>query len=187
MGLITYQKFYETTQNCKQPKTFEEFSASAYYTAFVKFGSFVINTAPIYPEEFIDYVVRSGVKLNLWCQDSMYEQYIVHTIKTEAVDRALQRTITTMITWAEDKNAAWKHYFLYVNLNRATHDIKEGLISPWLLLNTKSGKDMLQNMTDEQLAIINSIIDFQFWVTRFKTASKDIEFVKELIKETGLS
>src|SRR5210317_1235475 len=62
MGLMTYQKFYEFTQKGKATKTFEEFVKSPYYTAFVKFGSFMVNTAPIYPELFVEYVVKSGVK-----------------------------------------------------------------------------------------------------------------------------
>ena len=47
MGLMTYQKFYEITQKAKQPKTFEEFAKSPYYTAFVKFGSFKIGRAHV--------------------------------------------------------------------------------------------------------------------------------------------
>jgi hypothetical protein len=75
-GLLTYQRFYELTQKSKAAKTFEEFVSSPYYTAFVKFGSFMINTAPIYPERFIDYVIKSGVKLDHWCRDYLYDSYI---------------------------------------------------------------------------------------------------------------
>jgi hypothetical protein len=73
-----------------------------------------------------------------------------------------------------------------VNLNRATHDIKEGLISPWIILNTKSGKQMLQRMNDEQLEIISPIIDPQFWQRRFKALPADIELIKAVIKEAKI-
>lgn len=186
MGLLTFQRFYEITQKTKQTKTFEEFSSSSFYTAFVKFGSFMVNTAPIYPERFIDFVIKSGIKLDHWCRDELYEQYITELIKIEPADGAIQRSIMTMMEWADKSQASWEHYFAYVNLNRATHDIKEGLISPWMILNTKSGKEMLQRMNDEQLEIVGPIVDPQFWMKRFKTLPADYELVKDVIKEAKI-
>lgn len=186
MGLLTYQRFYELTQKAKSPKTFEEFASSPYYTAFVKFGSFMINTAPIYPERFIEFVIKSGVKLDHWCRDELYDTYISELIKIEPADGAIQRTIKHMMDWAEDNSSDWTHYFAYVNLNRATHDIKEGLVSPWILLNTKSGKDMLSRLNDEQLEIVGPVIDPQFWKRRFQSLPADVELVKEVISEAKI-
>jgi hypothetical protein len=185
-GLLTYQRFYDLTQKTKSPKSFDDFASSPYYTAFVKFGSFLINTAPIYPERFIDFVIKSGVKLDHWCRDELYETYISELIKIEPADGAIQRTITTMMDWAEKNSAPWEHYFQYVNLNRATHDIKEGLISPWMLLNSRAGKEMLKRMNDEQLEIIGPVIDPQYWMKRFKTLPADTELTKDLIKEAKI-
>jgi hypothetical protein len=91
-----------------------------------------------------------------------------------------------MMEWADQNQAPWEHYFQYVNLNRATHDIKEGLVSPWLLLNSKSGKQMLQRMNDEQLEIVSPIIDPQFWLRRFKALPADFELVKDILKEAKI-
>jgi hypothetical protein len=185
-ALLTYQRFYEITQKSKNKKTFEDFSSSSYYTAFVKFGSFLVNTAPIYPERFIDYVIKSGIKLDHWCRDSLYDQYISELIKIEPADGAIQRSIKTMMDWGESNNCSWEHYFAYANLNRATHDIKEGLLSPWLVLNTKAGKDMLKRMNDEQLEIIGPVIDPYYWSKRFKSLPADIELVKDIVKEAKI-
>jgi hypothetical protein len=185
-GLLTYQRFYEITQKGKTTKTFDDFASSPYYTAFIKFGSFLVNTAPIYPERFIDYVIKSGVKLDHWCRDNLYEQYIYELIRIEPAEPAIQRTIQTMMDWADKNSAPWEHYFQYVNLNRVTHDIKEGLISPWILLNSKSGKEMLQRMNDEQLEIVGPFVDPQFWMQRFRSLPADLELVKDLIKETKI-
>jgi hypothetical protein len=185
-GLLTYQRFYEITQKGKNKKTFEDFITSPYYTAFVKFGSFLINTAPIYPERFIDFVVKSGVKLDHWCRDELYDTYVQELIKIEPADGAIQRTIKTMMDWGDANSAAWEHYFEYVNMNRAVHDIKEGLISPWVLLNTKAGIKMLQKFNDEQLDIVGSYIDPQYWKKRFKTLPADHELVKDIITEARI-
>jgi hypothetical protein len=185
-GLLTYQRFYEITQKGKTQKSFDEFASSPYYTAFVKFGSFIINTAPIYPERFIDYVIKSGVKLDHWCRDELYDSYISELIKIEPADGAIQRTIKTMMDWGDKNSSPWEHYFKYVNLNRATHDIKEGLISPWVVLNTLAGKEMLQRMNDEQLEIVSPVIDPQYWIKRFKSLPADLELVRDLVKEAKI-
>jgi hypothetical protein len=91
-----------------------------------------------------------------------------------------------MMEWADANQSPWEHYFAYVNMNRATHDIKEGLVSPWLVLNTKAGKEMLQRMNDEQLEIIGPVIDPQFWMRRFKSLPADVELVKDIIKEAKI-
>jgi uroporphyrinogen-III decarboxylase len=135
---------------------------------------------------FIEYVIKSGVKLDHWCRDELYDSYISELIKKEPADGAIQRTIKTMMEWADANSAPWEHYFQYVNLNRATHDIKEGLVSPWILLNTKSGKDMLQRMNDEQLEIVGPVVDPQFWMRRFKALPADVELVKDVIKEAKI-
>lgn len=185
-GFLTFQKFFEYAQKGKAAKSFDDFVNSPYYTAFVKFGSFLVNTAPIYPERFIDFVITSGVKLDHWCRDELYDKYLIELIKQEPADGAIQRTIQTMIEWGEKNSSPWEHYFKYVNLNRATHDIKEGRVSPWVLLNVKGGKELLKNLNDEQLTIVGPIIDPHHWSRKFKSLPADVELVKDVVREAKI-
>ena len=130
--------------------------------------------------------MQSGVKLDHWCRDELYEQYVLELIKSEQVETALERSISHMLSWANDNNAQWNHYFLYVSISRACYDIKDGKISPWLILNSASGKAMLQKFNDEQLASIQNIIDPPYWVGRFKRLSADVALVKEVVKESNI-
>ena len=186
LGFDTYNRFYKKTQNAKQDKTYEEFRKSAYYNAFVKFGSFVSNVNPLYPDRFIDYVVTSGVKLDHWCRDELYDSYVVDLVKREPVNVALERSIKHMISWGDTNTAQWNHYFHYVSLSRAAYDIKDGKISPWLILNSISGKDMLKRFNDEQLNAIMVIMDVPFWMNKFKRSQDDVELVKQVVKESNI-
>jgi len=94
--------------------------------------------------------------------------------------------VKTMMDWGEDKEARWQDYFNYASLNRATQDIKDGKISPWLILNCKSGKEMMGKFNDEQLQIVYHVMNPQHWALRFKRHVADIELVKEIVKEAGL-
>lgn len=186
IGFQTYNRFYQLTQNAKHQKTYDDFAKSPYYNAFVKFGSYVSNVNPLYPDHYIDWVVKSGVKLDHWCRDSLYEQYVLELIHTENVETALHRSILHMTKWAKENNSVWNHYFNYVNPNRATFDIKDGKVSPWLVLNCKTGKQLLTSLNDEQLSSISAVIDPQVWVNKFKKQKEDMNLVKEVVREGSL-
>ena len=186
LGLIAFNKFYKLSAGAKKEKTHDEFDKSPYYNAFVKFGSFVSNVKPLYPEKYIDHVVTRGVKLDHWCREEMYEKYAIELIKKEGVETALERSIQTMIEWANENNSVWNHYFLYASTNRAVWHIKDGKISPWLLLNCSSGKDMLSKFNDEQLNMIYHIVDPQHWAMRFKRQTSDVQLVKSIARESKL-
>lgn len=186
MGFQTFDRFYKLVQRYEGQKTYDEFARSPYYTAFVKFGSFLSNVNPLYPEKFIDYVVTSGVKLEHWCKESLYSDYVLYFVKNESVETALQRSIASMMDWADTHNSVWNHYFHYVSTNRFTFDVKDGKISPWLLLNSSSGKQLLSQLSDEQLTNIGTMIDPSFWVNKFRSNTEDLDLVKQVIKEHNL-
>jgi hypothetical protein len=185
-GYLAFNRFFEITQNSRKKKTYEEFCKTAYYNAFVKFGSFVNNVNPLYPDKFVDFVIKSGVKLDHWCRDELYEKYLYEMLKIEPVESAVQRSIATMIEWGETNSADYTHYFKYVNLNRIVHDIRDGKISCWILLNCKTGKEILSHLSDDQLEMITSVLDMPFWIKKFKENPEDVSLVKEICKETGI-
>ena len=186
LGFYAFQRFYKLSAGNKKEKTYEEFCKSPYYNAFVKFGSFISNVRPLYPEKYIDYVVTSGVKLDHWARDELYEKYALEFILKEDVHTALERSIITMTEWSNDKDAPWNHYFKYVSTNRAVWDIKDGKVSPWLILNCSSGKEMLSNFNNEQLDLVYHVINPEHWALRFRRHPNDVQLVKDIATESKL-
>ena len=186
-GYMAFNRWWQLAQGARKLKTYEEFCDTSYYNAFVKFGSFLNNVNPIYPEKFIDFVIKSGVKLDHWCRDELYDKYLMDTLKVEPVESAVQRSIQTMMEWGDEHNAAFFHYFAYASLNRTVYDIRNGKISPWIVLNSKTGKEMLQKMSDEQLDMIAPAFDVPFWLRKFKEVPADVALVKEICKEAGIA
>ena len=185
-GLYAFQRFYKLSAGAKKEKSYADFVDSQYYNAFVKFGSFLNNVQPLYPEKYIDYVVTSGVKLDHWCRDALYEKYALDLILKEDVTTALERSVKNMMEWSEDKSAPWNHYFQHVSLNRAVWDIKDGKVSPWLILNCRTGKEMLSKFNDEQLELVYHVINPEHWAIRFKRQPSDVQLVKDVVKESKL-
>ena len=186
IGFYAFQRFYKLSAGHKKEKTYEDFVKSSFYNAFVKFGSFVNNVRPLYPDKYIDWVVTSNVKLDHWCREAMYEKYAIELIRKEGVETALERSIQTMLEWAKEKEAAYNHYFLYVSTNRMTWDIKDGKISPWLVLNCTSGKQAVGKLNDEQLSMLSSVLDPAHWALRFKRQPKDVELAKQIVNEAKI-
>lgn len=186
LGFDAFNRFFKLSQNLKGEKTYEEFARSPYYNAFVKFGSFVSNVNPLYPDKFIDYVVRSGVKLDHWCRDELYDKYVIDLVKTESVETALERSIKHMMEWGDKNQAQWNHYFIYVSISRSVFDVRDGKISPWLILNCKNGKELLKKFNDEQLQAISTIMDLPYWLNKFKKLPADVELVKQVVKESNI-
>ena len=185
-AFMVFQRFYQIHQHGQKEKTYDDFCRSAYYNAFVKFGRFMMHINPLYPEKYIDYVILSKIKLDHWARDDLYEAYLIETLKAEPVESALQRSIATMMDWAEEQNAQWADYFRLVNTNRAVQHIQQGRISPWLLLGCKAGKNLLQSLNDEQLQMVGRFIAPEFWTQRIKSSPADQLFVQETDKEAKI-
>jgi hypothetical protein len=67
------------------------------------------------------------------------------------------------------------------------HDIRDGKISPWVILNCSSGKKLISNMNDDQLELISPAFDIAFWVKKFKQLPADVALVQEILKEADVS
>ena len=187
LGLYAFNQFYKLSAGATKDKTYDEFCKSSYYNAFVKFGSFISNVRPLYPERYIDYVVTSGIKIDDWCKNELYEKYALEFILKEDVSTALDRSVRTMLEWAEENPpAVWNHYFHHVSLNRAVWHIKDGKVSPWLILNCKSGKEMLAKFNDEQLEMIYPVIKPEHWAVRFSRQTHDVQLAREVARESKL-
>ena len=133
IGLELFRRFYELNTVSKAPKRVEEFIDSKYYSSFIKFAKHIIDLRPVDQARFVDFVFQSGVKDRDWCKDKVYESYILDLLQKEATNRALERTIQTMNEWSENNGRDLNKFFIEVNPQEATHMIKMGKISPWVL------------------------------------------------------
>jgi len=185
-GFMAFNRFWRLTQGAKKDKTYVEFCDSPYYNAFVKFGSFINNVNPLYPDRFIDHVIKSGAKLDHWCRDELYEKYLFEMLRIEPVESAVQRSLQTMMEWADEHDAEFAHYFRYVSLNKAVHDILNGHVSCWVILNSVDGKAMINKMNDEQLNMIAPAFDIKYWLKKFRETPADVALVKEICQEVGI-
>jgi hypothetical protein len=185
LGLQSYLKFYEYTQGSAQLKTWDDFVASPYYRAFVKFGRYCQGIRAINVMRFMDWLLKNNKKIDLWCKDSYYTEYLVDYLKLEAVTDALGRAIEYSIDWAEKNSAQPNDCLRYGNRNLICHAVTTGHISPWVIYNCDSGRQFLNEISSEQVAIIWPYIDTDTWQGKFSTSLADQEYAQEILKQAG--
>lgn len=187
IAFASFDKFYKTIQRSKKPKTIDDFIHSSYYGEFLKFGKYVVDNNILNPEYFIDFCLKNGLKLRDWMRDSVYETYLREMNKREDPVNGAERTILLMKQWADETGNDYNDFFRLIETNKFVYYIKLGRISPWVLYNCDSGKDLLENrITPDQLNIIVEWIDPDFWMKKFLLNKKDKNFLKSLLKKENL-
>ena len=185
LGLQAYLKFYQLTQGSARLKTFDDFADSPYYRAFVKFGRYCVDIRAINPARFIEYVLKQNKKIDHWCRDSIYTEYLLDYLRVENINDALARAIEFGITWQEQTSNPAHDCLRYGNSNAICHAITTGRISPWIIYNSESGQQFLSELSTEQIAMIWSYIDSDFWMKKFQDYPADQEYAKDILSKAG--
>lgn len=188
-GLRAYLRFYETTQGSAKLKSYDDFASSPYYNAFVKFGRYLVAIRCVHPVQFTDWLLKNNKKLDYWCKDSFYEEWLHEYLRKEATQDALERALKEMQDYADthpDLKNGYRDYFKYGNGNRICHHIVTGRVSPWVLFNCDSGVAFLDSLDETQVSIVLPYIDPEFWQHKFQDYLADTEWCKHVLKEAGL-
>jgi hypothetical protein len=185
LGYQSWLRFYELTQGNSKKKTYDDFAKSSYYVAFTKFGRHLHNIRAVNPQAFTDWVIKNNKKLDYWCKDSLYSEYLFEYIKREHVQDAIERGIVEMQDWADENHSVVKDFFRYASTNKVCAMILNGRVSPWLIYCSDTGQACLEKFNDEQIAMIYAWIDPEHWQRKMKDYAADTIWCKTILKETG--
>jgi len=186
IGFNAWLRFYELTQGSAKLKTYENFCESTLYGAFVKFGKHCVNISAINVDQFIDWVLKKNYKIDNWCRDTIYAEYLFHILRQESATDALERSILTMQSWSEEFPQYQLHeYFTQVSANRLIQHIQNGRISAWAIYCCESGNEKLSTMTETQLGLIMGFIDPLFWEKHLRDYPADAEMTRHILAQAG--
>jgi hypothetical protein len=186
IGFTAFRRFYELSAQSKSAKTKEDFIASPYYIDFAKFGNFLAVLKPVHLEQYIDFVIRHGVKLKDWTKDFVYELYIVDLLKKEPAASATDRTITEIMSWSEKNNIPFCEFFLKISPNEAVSIIRTGRLSPWVLYLATTSNTLMNKFTEDHMKFIGEMIDVGFWSRKLRKEVEDVDYIKSLLEQLGL-
>lgn len=185
LGFQAYIKFYEMTQGSARLKSYDDFADSPYYRAFVKFGRYCVDTRVINPEQFMRWVLKQNKKIDHWCSDSVYTEYLSQYLVLENVNDAMARAMEYGLAWSERTGYPAHHCLMHGNANTTVHAITAGRVSAWIIYNCASGQEFLGNLDSSQLTMIWPYIDSDTWMKRFADYPADQAYVKEMLQKAG--
>jgi hypothetical protein len=185
LGFQAYIRFYESMAGSARNKTHDTFCESSYYRAFVKFGHYCVNTRVINPDRFMAWLLKHNRKIDHWCSDKVYTEYLVDHLKVEAVDDALARAIEFGIDWSEKNTSPAHDCMRYGNANVLCYAVTAGRISAWVIYNSESGQKFLSELDTTQISMIWPYIDSDAWQKRFQDRPQDQAYAKNILKQAG--
>ena len=185
IALQAYLRFYEITQGTAKNKTFKDFAASPYYRAFVKFGRYCQEIRAVNVPQFVNWVVKKNKKIDHWCKDSVYTEYLMDYLRVENINDALARAMEFGIDWSEKSGHPAEDCLRYGNTNAMVYAVTAGRVSPWIIYNSESGQKFLAELDATQVAMIWPYIDADFWMRKFKDYPADQEYARDILTKAG--
>jgi hypothetical protein len=189
LGFKAYLRFYEITQGSAKLKTYDDFANNSFYNAFVKFGRHLVGIRCVNASNFTDWLLKNNKKIDHWCKEIIYLEWLQQYMRKEAVQDALERALKEMQDYADLDSKLQNNFNNYFRLgagNRIAQHISNGRISPWVVYNCHSGIEFLDSLNAEQIAIILPWIDPDYWQRKFKDYVADTEWVKDILNNAGL-
>lgn len=178
VALYAYKRFFATNFKIKADKTFEDFAESKFFDGFVKFGKYIISIECIDPHAFVEFVIKSGLALDLWSDPRVYEMWVREQTKKESPDKALERMLLLMESWAMHHNKNWTDFFREISPSEAVLWIETGRISPWILYIASSAICLIERLSDDQVKIVNKYVEDAFWQSKLKQYKNDVEMIR---------
>ncbi len=185
IGFQAWIQFYHKNTGSRKHNTYEEFIRSAYYTAFVKFGTFCVDINALNISRFTDWLLKNQIKIDTWCSDQTYNRYLIEYLRHEDPMDAIARSIETTIDKAEKESIRSCDYIRYGNPNTICYLVTLGKISPWMLYQSDSGIQFLDTINQDHVKILIDYIDPEQWTLKFNKNPDAVNQVKQLLKQAG--
>jgi hypothetical protein len=185
LGFQAYIKFYELTQGSARLKTFDDFADSPYYRAFVRFGRYCVDIRAVNPARFVEWVLKQNKKIDHWCRDTVYTEYLIAYLQVENVNDALARAMEFGLDWNEKTGNPPEHCLRYGNANSMVYAVTTGRVSPWVIYNSDAGQKFLSELDASQVAMVWPYIDADIWQKKFRDYPADQEYARDILQKAG--
>lgn len=186
IGFQTWLQFYARSGTTNKKRTFRDYIKSPYYSAFAKFGAYCISVKVVNVDRYADWLLKSQTRIDTWCNDSVYDKFLIEYLRTEDPLDAIVRSIEHMMTMAASENINTSDVLRFMSQNIICRAIVTGKISPWLLFQSQSGVEFLGSLNQDQVHMIESYINPELWAIKFNRDQQIVGQVKGLLEQAGL-
>lgn len=186
LAFMIFRRFWALNYKSAKEKSYDDFSKSQFYTAFVKFARYLLDINAVNPNGFVEFILKMGLPIDKWHSPVVYDTYLRELVKRETAQAALERNFLLMEHWAADTGEAWTDFFRRVEPGRAVLWIRSGRISPWVMYTADSADDLFGRFTPEQMSLVQEALDPVFWSAKLDQNADEVAAIRATLKEIGL-
>jgi hypothetical protein len=165
------------------PPTYQEFSRSNFYSAFVKFGNWCQQQQVQEYNQFVSWLLNNNIPLDRWCDIKAYQLFLHHLLTQESSEQALKRSLATIFDWSSTTGQSHTKFFQLAHPSVLLNWILQGKISAWLIYNCESALEFLNKCTPEQLNILNNHAPAHKWKIRFLRHQEECDAIKQTLAQ----
>lgn len=163
------------------------FLHSKLYGSFIRFAQFVKDVKLPDAKVFIRLMVDRDIPPAMWTAHEIYAQYLEHYDRCGKPLNQAKVTIDTLFELAEEHNCDISDVFDYLQPTEVTQLIRQRVLSPWILLNSRKFMGFYINkVTGEERVIMDAIIRPDYWRKKFSSNEKDYLKMKTFVSELNL-
>jgi hypothetical protein len=181
LGLTFFNEWYRIAMGHNGKKDYKAFMKSQYYGAFARFGLYVLEARVIAPDRYLSWLIVQQKPVDIWCKDSIYNEYLTEESKRETAERALERFVIHADKWSQRTGFHWTEYWNEVQVFSLVNDIKMGKISPWVFLSYNVAKQKLDELPVELLGEIADTIDLGFWQRKLTLNKPTVKWIDTVL------
>lgn len=185
IGFQSWLQFYKKNSPGKKNRTYLEFIKSAYYTAFVKFGTYCTEVNVINVSRYADWLLKNQIRIDAWNSDETYTKFLIEYLREEDPLDAISRSVETTAALSLTENIQCSDFLRYGNRHKICYAITNGKISPWMLYQSESGTQFLSELDETQVKMVIDYINPELWAIKFRRDAKSAIQVKELLNAAG--
>lgn len=187
LAYYAWERFYSLTKaSSKKNLSVLDFINSRYYNDFLKLAAFVHRYNIIHPKEYIDFLIKNSIRLNLWYTEASYEKFIKYFVSKEDPYSGVERSVRFIEKWADQKDKNIEDFFKDVNTNIAVNALRSGKISPWLIYISDNSNNLLDRLDDSQIKLIQDVINPVVWKIKLSKFKSEVRELKKILESAGL-
>lgn len=190
IAYMTWRTYFTTNHPTINKIEQIDFIKSPFYSAFMKFAEYCVETKVINPQAYSRYLLKNAVLVDKWGDDTTYLKFLGIYLRLENCVDAVKRSLEFLTNYCETAEIELQDVFRKTNPNLLVDMVYFGKISPWLLFQTESGIEFLDKLNDDQYKKIALHINPEAWAKKFAIEPDNVAAVTAILntisKETAV-
>lgn len=166
--------------------TREIFIDSRYYAPIVRFAEFYAEAMLPDMDDYIKFVTKDKLLPGLWYHDFVYEDYVASFDERVSPLRQAEITYKNLDTLARQSGCTIAGIFDHIYVSDLVKLIQCRRLSPWVLMVSDRFYEYVNECTPEEKPALESMVNEDIWIPRFKANLKSYKMIVSLTKEFGI-